>query len=195
MKARGRASQPTSLRARGVQWLAQREHSVSELRQKLMRHARVLQAAASAALSDPAVGDVNEQDWPAAVDDTLAWLTAQGYLSDTRFVQSRVHVRAQRFGNLRIRQELAGHQLALSPEAAAALQDSEIDRARGVHARKFRVAPTSAAEIAKQARFLTQRGFSSEVVRRVLREAAKQTDPDADEVCGDTGDLGQEKGS
>jgi regulatory protein len=177
---KGRASSPASLRARGVQWLAQREHSVSELRQKLLRHARVLQAAL--APGNPADDDARQQDWPAAVDDAMAWLTAQGYLCDARFVQSRVHVRAQRFGNLRIRQELASHQLVLSPEAAAALQDSEMDRARQVHARKFRAAPTNAVETAKQARFLTQRGFSPEVVRRVLREAEKKTGSDANQA-------------
>lgn len=178
MKARGQTPRPASLRARGVQWLAQREHSVSELRQKLLRHARVLQAAASRAADDHNAGDVNEDDWPAAVNDALAWLIAQGYLSDARFVQSRVHVRAQRFGNLRIRQELAGHQLELSPEAASALGASELERAQAVHARKFRTGPSSVAETAKQARFLTQRGFSPEVVRRVLRQAAKEADAD-----------------
>ena len=182
MKARGQAPQPASLRARGVQWLAQREHSVSELRQKLLRHARVLQAAASNASCEQDPGEANEHNWSAAVDEALAWLVAQGYLSDTRFMQSRVHVRAQRFGNLRIRQELAGHQLELSPEAASALQASEVDRAREVRARKFRVAPSNAADAAKQARFLTQRGFSSEVVQRVLREAAKNAVSDTDEV-------------
>ncbi len=174
MKARGQSPQPASLRARGVQWLAQREHSVSELRQKLLRHARVLQAAASVASSDHVADDGQHTDWPAAVNETLDWLIAQGYLSDTRFMQSRVHVRAQRYGNLRIQQELAGHQVALSTEAASALQASEADRARDVHARKFANPPGSAAEAAKQARFLIQRGFSAEVVRRVLRHVAKQ---------------------
>ena len=174
MKARCRAPQPASLRARGVQWLAQREHSVSELRQKLLRHARVLQAATSVESIDPVADDGHPSDWPAAVEDTLVWLIAQGYLSDTRFVQSRVHVRAQRFGNLRIRQELAEHQVELSTEVALALQVSEADRARDVYARKFPSPPSSTAEAAKQARFLRQRGFSAEVVQRVLRNAAKQ---------------------
>ncbi|MFM8901572.1 MAG: regulatory protein RecX [Burkholderiales bacterium] len=173
MKPRGAARPLASLRARGVQWLGQREHSASELRQKLLRHARVLQAAALAQAGEhPAVSD-EAPDWPTAVEDALTWLTAQGYLSDARFVQSRVHVRAPRFGNLRIRQELAQHQLELAPEAALALQASEIDRARAVCRRKFPDPPQTAAESAKQARFLAQRGFSADVVRRVLRDAAK----------------------
>jgi regulatory protein len=182
MKARGRAPQPISLRARGVQWLAQREHSASELRRKLLRHARVLQAAAAGAPSDRVAEDGHPTDWPAEVDETLAWLIAQGYLSDARFMQSRVHVRAQRYGNLRIRQELAEHQVELSPDVVAALQASEADRAREVRARKFANPPGSAAEAAKQARFLIQRGFSAEVVRRVLRSVNKQHGPSDDDM-------------
>jgi regulatory protein len=162
-----------SLRARGVQWLAQREHSVSELRQKLLRHARVLQAAASAQAGEHSSADDVVPDWPAAVEDALTWLIAQGYLSDARFVQSRVHVRAQRFGNLRIRQELAQHQLEVAPEVASALQVSEIDRAHAVRRRKFPAPPQNTAEAAKQARFLAQRGFSADVVRRVLKDSAR----------------------
>lgn len=184
MKPRGRIKQPASMRARGVQWLAQREHSVSELRQKLLRHARVLQAAALLAANDHVADDANTTDWLAVVDETLAWLIAQGYLSDSRFLQSRVHVRAQRFGNLRIRQELASHQLGLPPDAELALQASEADRARDVRARKFANLPTSAAEAAKQARFLTQRGFSADVVRRVLRNVGKEQGRGPDDDSG-----------
>lgn len=177
MKHRGVAKPLASLRARGVQWLAQREHSASELRQKLLRHARLLQASAVAQADSQAgrhaATEEEAHEWLAAVEDALAWLTAQGYLSDARFVQSRLSVRAQRFGNVRIRQELAQHQLELAPEAALALQASEIDRAQAVCRRKFPDPPQNAAECAKQARFLAQRGFSADVVRRVLRDAVK----------------------
>ena len=93
-----------------------------------------------------------------------------------RFVESRVHARSSRFGNLRIRQELKQHQVALSPEAAQALAASELQRARDVRARKFAEAPASAAERAKQARFLAARGFSPEVIGRVLRAPGRRDD-------------------
>jgi regulatory protein len=156
-----------SLKSRALQLLAQRDQSRLELRRKLVRHARGRQV-------DPA-GDV-ELD-PAAVaaeiDALLDWLEANRFLSDARFAESRVHARAQRFGVQRIRSELAQHAVALSPELAASLADSEIDRAAAVRARRFSVLPCSAAERAAQSRFLLGRGFSSELVQRLMRTLAR----------------------
>ena len=162
-----------SLKARALQWLAQREHSRGELRRKLLPHARAL-----AALGEAGDGSESEvgPDVPAQVDALLDWLEANRYLSEQRFVESRVHARAARYGNLRIRQELAQHQVTLSPVTEQGLKDSELARAREVWARKFSAVGQTAAERAKQARFLTGRGFSAEVVRRVLREGGAAGD-------------------
>ncbi|MEP7295709.1 MAG: recombination regulator RecX [Burkholderiales bacterium] len=152
-----------SLRARALQWLAQREQSRSELRRKLLPHAVAeadgTDAEGAAAETSPAV----------RVEAVLDWLEAHDYLSQDRFVESRVHARASRFGNLRIRQELKQHQIALSVEAAQTLKDSELERARSVLERKFPDVPAGPAERAKQARFLAGRGFSPEVIARALR--------------------------
>jgi regulatory protein len=183
---------PRSLKARALQMLAQREQSRAELRRKLMPHAIAEEAehgntgesgepgettvgAISLACGDGAAGSR-----PAAagrVDALLDWLEANRFLSQERFVESRVHARAARFGNLRIRQELAHHQAVLSPEAAQALRNSELERACAVHARKFQNPPSTAAEHAKQARFLAGRGFSPDTIRRVLRRSRR---PDSD---------------
>jgi regulatory protein len=160
----GPGSARRSLKARALQWLAQREHSRGEMRRKLLPHARALAALGEAGEAQDAAGDV-----PAQVDALLDWLEANRYLSEQRFAESRVHARAARYGNLRIRQELAQHQVTLSAAAEQGLKDSELARAREVWARKFAVVGQTAAERAKQARFLTGRGFSAEVVRRVLR--------------------------
>ncbi|MBC8057234.1 MAG: RecX family transcriptional regulator [Rhizobiales bacterium] len=159
-----------------MQWLAQREQSRVELHRKLLPHARAEDAAAAEA-------GLPATDMAAAprVEAVLDWLEAHQYLSQGRFAESRVHARASRFGNLRIRQELKQHQVAISPEAAQALRDSELQRARTVRERKFAVWPASAAERAKQARFLAGRGFSPEVIGRVLRVSARSAD-DADTV-------------
>ena len=118
---------------------------------------------------------------PAAqVDAVLDWLVAHDHLSPERFVESRVHARASRFGNLRIRQELKQHQLALSPDAAQALKDSELGRAHAVRERKFAQWPSSAAERAKQARFLAGRGFSPDVIGRMFRTGGSTNDHQAD---------------
>jgi len=153
-----------SLRARALQWLAQREHSRSELRCKLQPHA-VAEAQAAA----DAGAQAAELAPAARVDALLDWLEAHNYLSHERFVESRVHARASRFGNLRIRQELKQHQVALPAEAAQALKDSELQRACAVLERKFAKPPSNPAERAKQARFLAGRGFSPEVIARALR--------------------------
>ena len=135
-----------------------------------MRHARA-DALARAAGADLA-GAVDDEPGDAAaaqVDAVMAWLQAHHYLSEERFVESRVHARASRYGNLRIRQELAQHGLTLPAEAAKALKDTEFERAAAVWRRKFGVAPADAAERARQARFMAQRGFSPEVISRLLR--------------------------
>ena len=164
---------PRSLKARALQWLAQREQSRIELRRKLLPHALAEDAAAAAASLPP------PELVPAArVEAVLDWLEAHQYLSQARFAESRVHARASRFGNLRIRQELKQHQVSLSPDAALALKESELQRARSVRERKFAGWPASAAERAKQGRFLAGRGFSPEVIGRLLRSPA---DPDDDE--------------
>lgn len=162
---------PRSLKARALQYLAQREQSPLELRRKLLPHAQAEETAAVA--NEGGVGDVPARAGALArVEAVLDWLIAHDYLSQERFVESRVHARSSRFGNLRIRQELKQHAVALPPGAAQALKDSEFDRARDVRARKFAQPPSGAAEQARQMRFLMGRGFSPEVIRRVLREAA-----------------------
>ncbi len=138
--------------------LARREHSRGELRRKLQRY-----------LTEEA-GD------PQDLERVLDQLTAQGMLSDMRFVQSRLRVRAPRYGVARIKQELQQHGLApeLVHQATQALMGSEFERAWQIWQRKFGVVPTDPAQRAKQARFLAARGFGSEVVLKVLRQAQRE---------------------
>ena len=163
-----------SLKARALQLLAQRDQSRLELRRKLVRHARARHAA-SAPDDDPGAIDaeVDAAAIAGEIDALLDWLEAHRFLSDARFAESRVHARAQRFGVQRIRSELAQHAVELSPELAASLADSELDRAGAVRARRFAAPPGSAAERAAQWRFLLGRGFSPEVVQRVMRRLGR----------------------
>jgi regulatory protein len=199
-----------SLKARAIGLLAQREHSRSELRRKLLNaeaqaaRRAVAQAAERNRASDHALAGFDEQGGAPAddephgaatgsagsaaerIDRLLDDLTASGYLSEERFVESRLHARAGRFGADRIRQELAQHGLRLNPEQHEALRNSEFERALDVWQRRFghlavdaadaardgepAADPTAAAaERARQGRFLLARGFAAEVVRRVLR--------------------------
>lgn len=168
-----------SLKARALQLLAQREHSRVELRRKLLAHAGQHEAIVAAAAVPPAAAaDVappltrRRPPSPAAqadVEELLDWLVANRYLNEARFVEARVRNRAARQGNLRITQELARHGIRLGAEEQQALKDSEFARARQVWARKFDGPPADAAARAKHARFLAGRGFSPDVIRRLLR--------------------------
>lgn len=169
-------SQPLSLKARAIALLAQREHSRTELRRKLLRIARnQVRAHASDAAGQPGAAEVvesvDELVDDERIDRLLDELQSQGYLSEARFVESRIHARVQRFGNLRIRQELAQHGLTLDADHAQSLRDSEFERAQALWRRKFGALAEDAAGQAKQMRFLSGRGFSPEVIRRVLRAA------------------------
>ena len=184
------ARQPLSLKARAIGLLAQREHSRAELRRKLLRieqQQRTRAAAAQAARRgegehnglgasagdtpgfDEEVDDASDRG-TAAVDALLDTLTADGYLDETRFVESRLHVRASRFGAQRIQQELARHGLKLDAEQQATLRETELERAREVWHKRFGAEPPrEATEQARQARFLLARGFAPDLVRRLLR--------------------------
>jgi regulatory protein len=164
-----------SLKARALQWLAQREQSRVELRRKLLQLARE----ESSADTDLACGRPHSKEAETAettaettvetVEAVLDWLEANNYLSQERFVESRVNARVARYGNLRIRQELKQHEAELSPETRRLLAQSELDRALAVRLRKFPEFPTNSDERAKQARFLAGRGFSPEVIGKALR--------------------------
>jgi regulatory protein len=150
---------PLSLKARALRWLSQREHSRVELRRKLLRAARQR--------------DAEQADAPDAapeVDALLDWLETNRYLSQERFVESRVHARSQRLGIRRIAQELAQHGATLDSAAAEQLKASEFGRAQALWRRKFGAAPAAdAAGRARQMRFLASRGFAGDVIRKVVR--------------------------
>ena len=153
---------PLSLKGRALQWLSQREHSRLELRRKLMRAARLR--------DDAAAADVSASDRAAEVETLLDWLTEHRYLSEARFVESRVHARAARFGQRRIAHELGQHGATLDADTAERLRASEFARAQALWARRFGAEPAADAAVrAKQMRFLAGRGFASDVIRRVVK--------------------------
>lgn len=186
---------PASLRLRALQWLAQREHSRSELRQRLLRLVSSdAKAAARAGHGlEHGVEPEHDADDPLAcaaaqqaeVDALLDWLSQRNYLSDSRFVEGRVHSRQARYGHRRIEHELSRHGLSLDPEVRQALVGSELSRAHELWRRKYAApAPDSAGRL-RQMRFLLGRGFSPSVVQAVVRGKAG-----IDEDVGDSPDDG-----
>ena len=137
-----------SLLARALGYLARREHSRAELARKLAPHA-----------------DSTDQ-----LQRLLDDLEAKKLLSDRRFTEVLARSRGERFGAARVKQELRSRGIndSLAREAVADLAQTEFQRAREVWRRKFDAPPADAAERARQMRFLAQRGFSAEVIRRVV---------------------------
>lgn len=175
---------PRTLKGRALQALALRDHSRAELRTKLLRAAEAeaevdvavnpaanpaanltVNPTVDAPLADPATAQAARV---AAVEALLDELEAKGFLSDARFVESRVQARSARYGNLRIRQELRLRGVALDAASEDELRRTELERARGVWARKFGGPPQTPAEAARQMRFLAGRGFSAEIIRKVV---------------------------
>ena len=106
----------------------------------------------------------------------LDWLQQNGHLSDGRFVESRVHARQARFGNRRIQQELQQNGVALDADARLALQQSELARATEVWRRKYGAPAADAAARVRQMRFMLGRGFSMDVVRRLVQSGQGAAD-------------------
>lgn len=141
-------STTTSLLSRAVALLARREHSRYDLARKMRRY----------------TDDADE------IEQVLDKLQEKNLLSDQRFAETYVRARKERFGRQRLRYELAQQQVAESIIEAvlAPLADDEYERAYEVWERKFNQPAQDQREYARQYRFLGQRGFSSDVIRKVL---------------------------
>jgi regulatory protein len=173
-----------SLKARALRLLAQREHSRAELERKLGRALRnELEAQAdrppgaaarqpgAAALPD-APPDAAPDAPPAAerIGQVLDELAAHGLLSDARAAESLLAARRGRLGPRRLERELQqrGIDPALAGDTLHHARDSEWRDAQALWQRRFGAAPADAREHARQVRFLLGRGFSAEVVQRVV---------------------------
>jgi len=143
-----------SLKGRALRYLAAREHSRAELERKLAPH-------------------LPEDGGAAELARVLDELAAKGLLSEARVAESVLHRRAGRLGAARVLHELRAKELpqAVIEDAAERLQATELARAQAVWRKKFGQAPADAAGRARQMRFMAQRGFSGDTVRRVLQAA------------------------
>lgn len=141
-----------SLKGRALRLLSGREHSRSELERKLKPF----------------------EEEPGTLARALDELQAKGFINEQRVIESVVHRRAAKLGTARIKQELQGK--GLDPEAVtealAGLQATERERALEVWQKKFGAPPADAQAAAKQMRFLASRGFSADVIRRVVKAPA-----------------------
>jgi len=144
-----------SLRERALRHLARRDHSRAELARKLSPY-----------------GSAEE------IEAVLLRMSELDLLSDTRFAEAWIRSKAARFGSQRLRHELARRGVAkdLIDEAIESeCVESELDRARAVWQSRFGLAPDDRREWARQARFLQTRGFSTDVICKLLKEAPDES--------------------
>lgn len=145
---------PVAVRRVAMDLLARREHGRIELSRKLR------QRGAPVELIEPAL-------------DRLA---EEGLLSEARYLESFVRMRANAgYGPLRIREELGQRGLARD-DIEQALRDSGFDwseQLRAVWQRKFAgELPGDPRERARQGRFLSYRGYPLDMIGLLLRGAA-----------------------
>ena len=151
-KAPAKGGFALSLKGRALRLLASREQSRSELEKKLKPF----------------------EETPGQIDEVLDELQAKDFISEARVVESVINRRQAKLGASRIRQELfsKGIDKDAVVEAMAGLKATELDRARELWQRKFGAKsdgqPPDRAAQAKQMRFLAARGFSGDVIRRVM---------------------------
>jgi regulatory protein len=140
-----RPDTPTELKVRALRFLTRREHSRAELAGKLAPHA----------------------ESPQALEAVLDDLAQRKQLSDDRYAETRAHWLSRKYGAAKIRQDLKAHGVADTViERVSA--EGDLEKARAILARKYRAPATTREEKAKRARFLQSRGFSYDVIRRLL---------------------------
>ena len=144
---------PAAVRRAAMDLLARREHGRMELGRKLRSRGAP----------------------PDLIEPALEKLADEGLLSEARYLESFVRMRANAgYGPLRIREELTQRGLPRE-EIEQALRDSGFDwneQLREVWLRKFGELPGDQRERARQGRFLSYRGYPLDSIGRLLRGAS-----------------------
>ena len=141
---------PVELKVRALRFLARREHSRAELERKLEPHA------ASTEILQGVLGE----------------LEGRKLLSNHRFAEGRTRVLARKYGAAKIRQDLRARGVDDATISRLAPED-ELGRARSILERKYREPATTREERAKRSRFLQSRGFSYEIISKLLSSRAE----------------------
>jgi regulatory protein len=158
MPAAGKSSSPrgsaaqlepdslSELRARALRRLARREHSRDELARKLSPYAESTEI----------------------LEGLLRELEGRKLLSNERFAEGRAHWLARKYGAAKIRQDLASKGIPEELSRRITSTGDELAKAKAILERKYRAPAATREERAKRARFLQGRGFSGDVIRRLV---------------------------
>ena len=161
-------NQSPSLKARALRLLSMREYSRKGLAAKL-------EESAARMLKFKLPEEESEEIIPAVplniqIEAVLDDFEARGWLSDQRFAEALVRRRSERFGTRKIQDELsqAGVDSSKTANLLKNLKETEYQRAYELWLRKFGAVATEQKERARQYRFLASKGFSSNVVSKVI---------------------------
>ena len=138
-----------SLMARALRFLSRREHSRQELRKKLLPHAA---------------------DNPTQLDELLDRLEKESWLSNERYAESLVRRKSERYGTLRIIDELNQQSIPIETidRLKETLKETEGERAWALWSRKYGEAITAdPKDRAKQVRYLVSKGFSLDLIIKI----------------------------
>jgi regulatory protein len=134
------------LRARALRLLARREHTRQELERKLSPHSES---------SD-------------ALKELVSNLKAGNQLSDARFAEERARKLSRKYGAAHIRRDLKARGVADELIGRFSSAEGELQKAKDVLERKYRVPATTHEEKARRMRFLQSRGFAFDVIRKAV---------------------------
>lgn len=150
-----KAKPAVTLRQQALRALTRREYSRAEL-------ARKLEAAAES---------------PVELDTLLDEFQASGWLSDERFAGGTARSRQGRFSQRYIIQDLKskGVDIDTAQTAVDALEQDDHATALALWNQRFGEPAANQKEKARQVRFLQSRGFSLQLVFKVLKEAGTPT--------------------
>jgi len=134
------------LRARALRLLARREHTRQELEGKLSPHAG------------------SSED----LQNLISGLKQKNQLSEERFAEERARRLSRKYGAARIRQDLKAKGVSEELISRFSPSENEMQKAKEILERKYRTPAATREEKAKRMRFLQSRGFSSEIIFKLL---------------------------
>jgi regulatory protein len=143
-------SKPINLYAKALDLLSRRDYSYRELFTKLQKYSEDIEA----------------------IKEVLSQMVEQKYLNEERYIENYINAKSQKFGAQRIKYQLmnkvADQELVNTLYQQAAID--EFATAQSIWLRKFHgKPPENAKEKAQQIRFLSGRGFSLEIIFKIIQ--------------------------
>lgn len=142
---------PISLKSKALDFLSRRDYSYRELFQKLLKYS------------------ADEDEIKAVLDE----MVAKKFLNEERYIENFIHSKSHKYGSRKINYLLQEkcQDRELVSQIYSAQEIDELAVARQIRERRFGgEIPTAPAEKNRQFRFLLNRGFSPEIINKLLNE-------------------------